>query len=82
MDLISVRGAVEARQVVIRWVPSRRQLADPLTKSMDSDVLDAVLASNKWSLVPTADEEAEEQHLKGLRRAQRERRKERMKGSE
>ena len=75
LDLLSVRNAVEAQQVFIRWVPTERQLADPLTKSMVLAAFDIMYKQNEWSLIPTEVEQAEQEHKKALRRAQRERRK-------
>ena len=53
LDLMGVRASAEAGQVAIRWVPSKRNLADPMTKSMDTEELNRVLREGHWCLLPS-----------------------------
>ena len=57
------------------------QLADILTKAMESEAFTKLMKDSRWCLLPTEDEQQHEDHLVALRRAQRERRKAKMKGN-
>ena len=86
LDLLSVRelltdddGNVQqgTHGVSVKWVPSKHQLSDGLTKRMTSETLEKFMANAEYSLVETPDEAAVEKHLAALRRGQRLRAKER-----
>ena len=80
MDLLSVRELLDASVLKLFWVPSVHMLADILTKSMKAPVSFARFIKEAiWSLTQTAAEQQEESHRADLRRAQRQRRKTRMK---
>lgn len=79
LDLLSEKEYVEDEVIEIRWVPSFHMLADPLTKVMRSGTFKEFVMTGRWSLVQTEEEQREEPHHAGLRKAQRQRQKERMK---
>ena len=81
LDLLAVRNAVEEQELAVRWLPSKRNLADILTKAMESEAFTRLMKDSRWCLLPTEDEQQHEDHLVALRRAQRERRKAKMKGN-
>jgi hypothetical protein len=75
LDLLAAKELEEANVTKIRWVPSVHQLADALTKNMQSAILTRFLTTNLYSLVQTGAEAEQELHRAGLRREQRQRRK-------
>ena len=79
LDLLVAREMMEADIARIRWVPPAHQLADPLTKSMDSASLRNWLATCRWGLRQGETQQEEDRRKAGLRKGQRERRKNRMK---
>mmetsp|Transcript_52361 Transcript_52361/g.114238 ORF Transcript_52361/g.114238 Transcript_52361/m.114238 type:complete len:88 (+) Transcript_52361:705-968(+) len=64
----------------MRWVPTYRQFADFMTKMMAPIPWAELMKSGRVSLKETAEEAKEEKRRRGLRKAQRQRRKDRMKG--
>ena len=79
LDLLICKELEEKKIILMRWVPTTRQFADFLTKAMAPVLWDLFMRSNQISLKETPAEAVEEEHRKGIRKAQRERRKERMK---
>ncbi len=75
LDLLAARNSIEGGEVIIKWVPSKRNLADILTRGMDSECLIDLLLNGVWCLKPSPAEVKEEEHLAALRKGQRERRK-------
>jgi hypothetical protein len=75
LDLLAAKELEEANVTKIRWVPSVHQLADALTKNMQSAILTRFLTTNLYSLVQTGAEAEAELHRASLRREQRQRRK-------
>ena len=69
---------IEEQTIALRWVPTWKQIADPMTKEMSGTLLDSFRNHPFLSLVQTEDR-VEEQRRSDLRRGQRERRKVRMK---
>lgn len=78
LDMLMVKRLVEDGILQLRWVPTWKQVADPLTKEMGTELLQQFRHSGKLCLVETQDDKAEEERRAGIRRAQRERRKQRM----
>ena len=72
---------VEQGTIEIRWTPTWKQLADPLTKDMVTSLLETFRHHSKLCLIQTKEDEVEEVRRAGIRKAQRERRKGRMKGA-
>ena len=72
LDLIAVRELVETSVISVRWVNTRHQLADILTKDMLAPpTLSKFLATGKFSLVLTDKEEQVEEKASNQRREQR-----------
>lgn len=65
-----------------RWSPTYRQFADILTKMMVPVLWVEFMKSGRISLKETAEEAKEEERRRGLRKAQRQRPKDHMKGLE
>ena len=80
LDLLVCKDLVENKVVVMRWVPTYRQFADFMTKMMAPILWAEFMKSGRISLKETAEEAKEEERRRGLRKAQRQRRKDRMKG--
>lgn len=70
---------MENKVVVMRWVPTYRQFADFMTKMMAPIPWAEFMKSGRVSLKETAEEAKEEERRRGLRKAQWQRRKDRMK---
>ena len=81
LDMLMTKQLVEDNVVQIRWTPTWKQLADPLTKDMVTTLLEQFRHSSKLCLVQTPEDEKEETRRAGIRKAQRERRKMRMKAT-
>ena len=79
MDLLAAKELVEQALIVMRWVPTQHQYADHLTKSMICELMKQYLTDGKICLVQTGADAEKERHKAALRKAQRERRKERLK---
>ena len=79
LDMLMVKRLVEDQVLKLRWTPTWKQLADPLTKEMATDLLKEFRQKGSLCLVETTEDRREEARRSGLRKAQRERRKLRMK---
>lgn len=79
LDMMLMKQQIEEGTIGLKWTPTWKQVADPLTKDMSVTLLEDLKKINKVCLIQTPDDEAEEQRRAGLRKAQRERRKSRMK---
>ena len=79
LDILMTKQLVEDGVQNLKWTPTWKQLADPLTNDMDSTVLHDLRRSWTISLVQTEADQVEEDRRAGLRKAQRERRKIKMK---
>ena len=79
LDLLSAEELIEAGIINIRWVPTPHQLADHLTKQMTCQLLRRLKDEQKVALVQSEKKATVEKHKSELRRAQRQRRKVRMK---
>ncbi len=78
--MLGARDLIEGKALSLRWVPTTHQLADVLTKLIQSsEVMQRFLLNQKYGLIPTLEEEQEEARRQELRKGQRERRKERKK---
>ncbi len=78
IDLLVARDLIEEKALLLRWVPTTHQLGDLFTKLVQpSTIMKKLLTTQRYSLVPTVDEETEEDRRKVLRQDQRKRRKER-----
>ena len=79
LDMLLMKQLIEDEVVGLKWTPTWRQLADPLTKDMSGSLLEVFKESAEICLIQTASDAKEEERRAGIHRAQRERRKERMK---
>ena len=75
LDLMVCRDQMEAGAYLLKWVPTHRQFADGLTKAMKNLLWEQFSKSGKLSLKESPAEARLEEHRKGLRKAQRQRRK-------
>ena len=82
LDLMVARDHLESGAYELFSVPTHRQHADGLTKKMKNILWETFCKLPRISLKETEDERKLEEHRKGLRKAQRQRRKDRMKGRE
>ena len=82
LDLMVARDHLESGAYELFWVPTHRQHADALSKKMKNILWETFCKLPRISLKETEDERKLEEHRKGLRKAQRQRRKDRMKGRE
>ena len=78
LDLLMVKRMVEQGILRVRWLPTWKHLADPLTKHMATEMYRIFRGSNKLCLIETENDRVEEERRAGIRRGQRERRKQRM----
>ena len=81
LDLLMCKRMIEEKLLILRWVPTFRQLADSLTKAMKDVLIGAYKKIGKICLISTSEDEAEEQRRSAIRRGQRERRSARAKQS-
>lgn len=65
---------IEDKLIELRWVPTFKQIADALTKSMKDLLLTDLKRRGLTSLVSTSEDEREEIRRAAIRRGQRERR--------
>ena len=79
LDILEVRQLVQSETLELHWVPTWRQYGDALTKIMKDELYPKFRKDGKINVTQTAEDEKEEQYRAGLRRAQRERRKDRLK---
>jgi hypothetical protein len=70
---------IEQALFTMRWVPTQHQFADHLTKTMVCELNRQYLGTGQTCLIQTGADAAREEHKAKLRKAQRERRKIRMK---
>ena len=81
LDLLATKELVDGSALEVRWVPSAHQLADMLTKDMAiTKVVIGTFEEKDSSLIQDEAAGIQELHLGDLRRAQRARRKLRLKG--
>ena len=81
LDMLMMKQLIEKGVVQVKWTPTWKQLADPLTKDMVTILLEQFRRCGKLCLVQTSEDEKEETRRAGIRKAQRERRKARMKAT-
>ena len=79
LDLLMVKGLMEKQLLLMKWVPTFRQIADSLTKSMKDVLLTAFKKSGKLCIVGTEEDELLEKKRSMIRKGQRERRNARIK---
>ena len=79
LDILAAKQLVESGAVSISWVPTFRQFADGLTKDMLDELFTRFKKEGLLSLKETPEDAVYEAHRSSLRKAQRERRKARMK---
>eukprot|EP00435_Cladocopium_sp_Y103_P022444 s2435_g5.t1 len=80
LDLLVCKDLVENNVVAMKWVPTFQQFADFMTKMMAPVPWEEFMRSGRITLKETPEEAKEEERRRGLRKAQRQRRKDRMKG--
>ena len=78
LDILSVKLAIQDGLLELFWTPTFKQIADPLTKEMDFELITEWKRSGKICLVSTENDLQEEQKRANIRRGQRERRNARM----
>lgn len=79
LDLLVCKDLLEVGGYDLWWVPTHRQHGDGLTKHMRNVLWEQYIKEGWISLKETKKEAELEQHRKGLRQAQRQRRKEKFK---
>ena len=79
LDLLGIRQLVQEGKVQIHWTPTWKQFADSLTKDMEDSLFRKFRQSGRLNLRQSPDDVQEEERRAALRKAQRERRKVRMK---
>ena len=79
LDVLVCKDLVENGVVTMKWVPTFKQYADAMTKAMRATLWEDFFRTGVVSLKETPTEAKEEEHRRGLRQAQRQRRKVRMK---
>ena len=79
MDLLAAKEMIEQALFTVRWVPTQHQFADHLTKTMTCELNRRYLGTGQTCLIQTGADAEREEHKAKLRKAQRERRKARMK---
>ena len=82
LDILAAKQLVESASMMVAWVPTFRQFADALTKDMVDELFKKYKCDGLLCLRETADDARLEAHRASLRKAQRERRKLRMKAHE
>ena len=81
LDLLAAKHLLDQGHFKLFWVPTHRQFADGLTKRMKDALWAEFVQRGTLSLVETPAERAVEEHRKALRKRQRQRRKEKFRGS-
>ena len=79
LDILIIKQLVEDEVLGLKWTPTWKQLADPLTKEMSGELLQRFRKKTVLCLIQTPADILEEERRSGIRKAQRERRKARMK---
>ena len=82
IDLLMSKRMIEERQMDLRWVPTFKQLADSLTKSMRDVLLTQWKCDGLVCLTSTPEDLQEESRRAMIRKGQRERRAARAKKSD
>lgn len=82
IDMLMTKNMVEEGIVEMKWVPTFKQLADPLTKEMTDLLLRKFKRTNQICLNCTAEDLETEKKRAAIRKGQRERRVARMKLSQ
>ena len=78
IDLLVARDLHEQGAIAIKWLPQKHMIADVLTKATTpNEVFNRLVRDGLYSLVPTKEQVAEEDHRLRLRQGQRLRAKER-----
>ncbi len=78
LDILAAKQLIEGTAMKVAWVPTFRQMADGLTKDMVDELFKAFKSKNALCLKETFQDAQIEAHRAGLRKGQRERRKQRM----
>ena len=78
LDILATRQLIQEGTLYLHWVPTWKQFADGLTKAMLDELFQRFRTSGKFSLKESEADRAEEERRAGIRKAQRERRKVRM----
>ena len=60
LDMLMVKRLVEDQVLRLRWVPTWKQVADPLTKEMSTELLKQFRQTGKLCLVETKEDQVEE----------------------
>ena len=81
LDILLIKQQVEEKILNLRWTPTWKQMADPLTKELVGKIFEEYRKSSQISLIQTAEDQKEEERRSAIRKAQRERRKIRMKAT-
>lgn len=79
LDFLMSKRMIEEKLMSLRWVPTFKQLADALTKSMKDVLLGQLKRDGFVCLISTPEDAAEEVRRSQIRRGQRERRAARVK---
>ena len=77
LDLLAAKELMEQGVTKLNWVPSVHQLADVMTKQMESTIFETFMKVARWTLVLTEVEQTQEKERAEKRRGYRQRRKER-----
>ena len=75
LDTLGAKQLIESTAMKVAWVPTFRQMADGLTKDMVDELFKAFKSKNALCLKETLEDAQIEAHRAGLRKGQRERRK-------
>ena len=78
LDILAAKQLIEGTAMKVAWVPTFRQMADGLTKCMNDELFKKYKIQSTVCLKETEEDAKVEAHRAGLRRGQRERRKQRM----
>ena len=81
LDLLAAKHLLDRGLFKLFWVPTHRQFADGLTKRMKDALWAEFVQRGTLSLVETPAERALEEHRRALRKGQRQRRKDKFRGS-
>ena len=81
LDILAVRQLVQEDLLSLHWVPTWRQYADVLTKDMFDELFQKLREKGCLNVVQTLEDQVEEERRSSLRKAQRERRKYRLRSN-
>ena len=80
IDLLVARDLSENNTVRIMWLPNKHMIADCLTKAVKpNEVYRKLIATGEYSLIPSKEQQEDEDYRLELRQGQRKRAKERKK---